>query len=436
MRSWTALAVAAVAVIALTLSLGALAVTNPDGTPVDTSDRSGSDPRTVANGTTGRFARLHAAGVTGATVSVGVVDPMGFDTARPELASHVVAARAFGHGSLNDGSDDHGTAAATVVARTAPEAELYLARIAGVDSYRRAVEWLLDEGVDVIVAPVAFYGQPGDGTGPVARTAARATDAGTVFVAPAGNRARSHWAGHYDANSTGEGTVEFANGSRRNYIRGNTEVTIWLSWDRAHAEEDYTAALYRTNGTATQLVARSQPYRADDVPNERIVASVRPGTYYVTVRGPTEPTGTRLRLVSPTHEFQHADARGSIVAPATARNVVAVGAYNSRVDRLEPFSSRGPTADGRTGVDVVAPDRRFADASSEGFVGSSAAVPYVGGTAALLLDADGTLSPRHVAFLLERTAEDVRRPGVDYATGHGVVDPVGAVDAARNGTDG
>jgi hypothetical protein len=422
-----------VAVVLLTGSIAMVAVTAP---PPPRPDAADSDSASMGPGTADRFARLHAAGVTGSNVSVGIVDPTGFDTDAATITGQVAATRNFGAGTARDSGETHGTATAAVVARTAPDADLYLARIDSVDSFRQAVDWLVRSDVDVIVAPVSFYGQPGDGTGPVARSATRATGAGTVFVAPAGNTAQSHWTGRYTAEAIENRSVAFANESRRNYVRGGTEITVWLSWERAHADEEYTVELYRTNGTVSRLVARSQPYRGDDVPNERIVADVRPGDYYLVVRGPAAPTGTRLRLVSPTHDLQHTTTRNSIVAPGTARDAITVGAYNSRVDQLEPFSSRGPTVDGRVGVDVVAPDREFAAAAPDGFVGSSAAVPYVGGAAALLLEADGSLSPRETERLLEQTAADAGRPGLDNRTGHGAVDPVRAVRTARNRSDG
>jgi len=425
---WRVLAPAAVGVALLLCGIGLLAAGVPTAEPADT----GAQTTVVGNGT--GVDRLHATGVTGRNVTVGVVDATGFDTDGGVLDTRVTAARAFGTGSVEGGPDTHGTAVATVLARTAPGAELALARVDGVRSYRRAIRWLRDRGVDVIVAPVAFYGQPGDGSGPVATAARRAVADGVVVVTPAGNVAQSHWAGRYDTATVADGTVEFTDGTDRAFVRGGTDLVLWLSWDRDHADEDYTAELYWTNGTATRLVARSQPYRADDVPNERIVADVPPGRYFLRLRGPDRPTGARLRLVSPTHDIQYADASGSVVAPATARGVISVGAYNERVDRLEPFSSRGPTVDGRTGVDLVASDRRFAAATSEGFVGSSAATAYAGGVAALVEATDPTRPPREVGLVLTLTARDAGRAGVDSATGYGVLQPVAAVRAARNAT--
>jgi len=123
-----------------------------------------------------------------------------------------------------------------------------------------------------------------------------------------------------------------------------------------------------------------------------------------------------------------------VVAPATAEGVLSVGAYDTLNDRPEPFSSRGPTPDGRTEVDVVAPDRLRAADRPSGFVGSSAAAPYVAGAAALALDAGPESSPAEVSAVLRNSTADVGAPGVDPATGHGLVRPRRAVALAGNGS--
>ena len=380
-----------------------------------------------------RFARAHAANVTGEGITVGVVDVTGFDTSAPELDGRVAAARAFGSGATvdNGGRHVHGTAAASVVARVAPDADLYLASFESPASSGRAVRWLQSNDVDVIVAPVSFYGTAGDGTATSARLASHVVDSGTVFVASAGNLGRAHWAGRYDDER--DGRLRFRGGTRTYLAGGGRRVTVWLSWDLAHADQDYTAELYRVTDDGPQLVARSQPDRGDDVPNERIVARPRPGTYFLTVTGPEEATGARLELASPTHRLQYVRPSGSVVAPGTAPDAITVGAYDPNRSRVEPYSSRGPTADGRVGVDVVAPDRNVSS-TPPGFTGSSAAAPYVGGLAALVLQADPDRNPRQVEALLERTATDVGPDGVDFAAGHGRVAPWRAVQAARNAT--
>jgi hypothetical protein len=420
------LAVVVLGVVVLAGSLGLLALSlSADGGQSTDAGQSADPTDPIAGRHVGSaVSTLHEEGATGENVSVGVVDVTGFDTESDALAGRVREARAFGEASVSGDSASHGTAAAETVARIAPDADLSLATVDSPTSYRRAVEWLVAQKVDVIVAPVSFYGMPGDGTSSVAEVAARATEEGVVFVSPTGNLARSHWSGRY--RSVENGTVTFG-GSVRNYVRGDgRDVTVWLSWDRAHRGQDYTAKLYWTDGKRSRLVARSSPYPGDGVPNERIVARVQSGSYYLTVEGPANATGARLELSSPTHDFQHVRADESLVAPASARSVLTVGAYDTDGGRVEPFSSRGPTLDGRNGVDLVAPSHP-AVTDAEGFEGSSAATAYAGGIATLLLDERPGLSPRAVERRLETTALDTGQPGIDPATGHGRLRPVRAV---------
>lgn len=415
---------ACVGVLVLAAGVGALAAWTPAGGADAPGDRAADEP----------YHRAHAVGVTGGNVTVGVVDVTGFDADHPALDGRVAAARSFGPAaSATDGRRSaHGTAAAAVVARVAPDADLYLASFESPAGYRDAVEWLVAEDVDVIVAPVSFFGKPGDGSAPVARVATRAVRRGVVFVAPTGNLARGHWTGRYGR--VEDGTLRFGR-SERNYLHGDADtLSVWLSWDRAHRGEDYEVRVYRADAGGPRLVARSRPYAGDDLPNERVTADVDPdGTYYVTVHGPPNATGARLRLESPTHDLQHRRADGSVVAPATAPGVVAVGAYDSGGERVAPYSGRGPTSDGRLGVDVVAPARPEV-AGADGFAGSSAAAPYAAGVATLVLDADPGLSPREVEHRLERTAADAGSPGVDVAAGYGRVRAWHAVRDARNVT--
>lgn len=417
-----ALGAVALALCCLTVALAGLALSAP-GASTDARAPPPSDTDLQS---------LHAAGVDGDDVTVGVVGVTGFDTDHPALADRVVDARAFGAGETlaNGGRDRHGTATAAVVARTAPGADLYLASFEGTEDFRRAVTWLVTSDVDVIVAPVSFYGTPGDGSATVSRLATWARRQGVVFVAPTGNLARGHWTGRYD--EVRNGTLKFGE-TTRNYLAGRGSRTkIWLSWDRAHRNQTYSAALYRLDGNESRLVARSEPHPGDDLPNARINARLTGGTYYVEVRGPPDATGARLRLTSPTHRFQRADPAGSVAAPAAARGALAVGAYDT-AGHVEPYSSRGPTLDGRLGVDVVAPARHEVEGYDEPLVGSSAATPYVGGLAALVLDAHPDLSPRRVEFRLERTAVDVGADGTDPVAGHGRV-VAGRAVSPVNGT--
>jgi len=86
----------------------------------------------------------------------------------------------------------------------------------------------------------------------------------------------------------------------------------------------------------------------------------------------------------------------SIGAPATAKNIISVGAVNrgSNADTLISWSSRGPTSDGRIGPMVVAPgvgtdsssakNKKNGNCDTVEFSGTSMATPATAGAAALV----------------------------------------------------
>jgi len=440
-RSLLAPAFVVGATLLLVAALAGLAVTAPapdGGSAVDGDD--GTDATGPVTGTpvvpaNATLDAVHAAGVTGENVTVGVVDVTGFDRSDSALDDRVRGARTFGaDATVTAAESTHGTAAARTVAAVAPDADLYLASFDGSDDFASAVRWLVAQDVDVIVAPVSFYGRTGDGRDAVSAVAATAREAGVVFVAPTGNVARGHWRGDYDRvdepldDSVDGGRLVFDVGPR-NYLRGErSRLSVWLSW--TDPGEDYSVALYWTNGEASSRVATSERY-AGDRSTERIVTRVGPGSYYLVVRGPANATGDSLRLVSPTHQLQRYQPRESIVAPATGRDVLGVGAYDRDVDRVALYSSRGPTADGRRGVDLVGPaDPTVADVP-EGFTGSSAAAAHVAGVAALAVDADPDAPPGVVERRLRQSAVDVGPNGTDVQSGAGLVDPAAAAQTTN-----
>ncbi len=140
----------------------------------------------------------------------------------------------------------------------------------------------------------------------------------------------------------------------------------------------------------------------------------------------------------------------SIAPPAGAKNHIAVGAVNSNDESVTPFTSWGPTDDGRLKPDLVAPgcqvggDYGVTSSSAMGgyfaLCGTSMAAPAVTGAAALVLEEYRSLlpsagDPRNATLkaLLAHSARDLGPPGPDFMTGFGAIRVKDTIDFMRTG---
>ncbi len=141
----------------------------------------------------------------------------------------------------------------------------------------------------------------------------------------------------------------------------------------------------------------------------------------------------------------------TILPPATAKNVIAVGATNVNDDSMTGFSAWGPTDDGRLKPDVVAPGARSDGINGNRIkstypndvynleFGTSMAAPAVSGLLGLLLEqyrintGQPTTSPlpSTLKALMAHGAVDLGNTGPDYKFGYGRVDAKNSVDLAR-----
>ena len=107
--------------------------------------------------------------------------------------------------------------------------------------------------------------------------------------------------------------------------------------------------------------------------------------------------------------------RKRIDCPGNAHSVITVGASDSD-DFIPLWSSRGPTRDGRTKPELVAPGVDIKSSYLDGkyaiWQGTSFAAPHVAGACALLLQAK-SLSPAQVKDVLCRSAKDL---GYDFCS--------------------
>ena len=329
---------------------------------------------------------FHAGGIRGAGVKIAVID-LGFNglstsQAQGDLPSSVITRDFTGTGVATGVS--HGTAVAQIVYDVAPDAQLYLIKIGNEVDLDNAVTYCISEGVHVINHSLGWFNTNFyDGTGTIADIARRATSAGILWVQAAGNSGQKHYGATFtDANSDGwhDTDVTF------NATAGQ-QIVLYLTWDAWPATaDDYDLYLYGPGGT---LVASSTATQGGtEQPTERVsMTASTTGTYRVRIQRASGAT-RRLSLFSILQEVSPLVSASSIPAPGNASEVLAVGAIdwpNYTTGPIAPYSSRGPTGDGRSKPDLAAPANVTTGVSFYNpFPGTSAAAPHVAGVAALL----------------------------------------------------
>lgn len=129
---------------------------------------------------------------------------------------------------------------------------------------------------------------------------------------------------------------------------------------------------------------------------------------------------------------------GTIVAPADADSIVSVGAASLDGTSLASFSSTGPTADGRTKPEVVAPGENvswaYGNSTNQYWTvqGTSAATPLTASAAALILSAHPEFTPMQIRQALMSTAvplsaEFPNLPVPNNYVGYGFINAYSAV---------
>jgi hypothetical protein len=385
---------------------------------------------------------LQSAGWRGQNVKIAIID-LGFSGLSRALDSKVIKREVIvdtqdytGEG-LEVGTS-HGTGVAEIVHAMAPQAWLYLKKVADEIDLSNAVDDAIAQGVQIINYSVGVANANfGDGTGIVAAIVDRARAHGILWVNAAGNHAQSHWMGPFSDRNFNN-WLEFAPGREELLIKVDFpgSIQLYLTWDDwPRTAQDFDLFLYDAQG---RLVASSQNYQTGfEEPTEQIeYVAWAPGVYRARVLARRVfRTNIRLKIFNLSQQpIEPNVPAGSILTPADARGAFAVGAISVRSWKdgpQEPFSSQGPTSDGRIKPDIAGPDG-VSSFTLTYFSGTSASAPHVAGAAALLLSQHPEWTADQLESALEAQAVDLGEPGKDNIYGAGRLDlSLGTIQARR-----
>ena len=112
---------------------------------------------------------------------------------------------------------------------------------------------------------------------------------------------------------------------------------------------------------------------------------------------------------------------GSVLQPADNPNALTVGAVSwNSPNAIEPFSSVGPTTDGRIKPHIAGPDGvSTVTYGPSAFYGASAASPHLAGAAALVKQQLPCYTPAQLKASIETDAVDLGPAGKDNTFGSG-----------------
>lgn len=370
---------------------------------------------------------LHARKITGRGMTIALLDSQFYYDAETagKLTAEIVP--------LYDGSygkdEVHGIACAELISSIAPGVKLYLVDAGKTEEgVTRAIERLLelDERIDIVSCSSDFPFGTFDGEDAVCEEVEKMTSNGTLWINAAGNEALRHWSGEFK-DPDGNGFLNFSpeDESINLTLEKGDDVSIWLSWkdDLDDAALDYDLRLDHPGRGRSVSDKPQRGYRGQKPVEAIRLVAPRDGTYQIKIRsynGAEAPS--RLHLFTTSDLDEHQVPNTSIGILGCCRNVVTVGAINISTLEIQPYSSRGPTEDGRQKPELVAPDNvtTFSYAS-EGFVGTSASAPFVAGCAALVQELFKDDPDVDVRRVLLESATDLGPPGPDEVYGCGLV---------------
>lgn len=397
----------------------------------------------------------HTAGYTGSGVKVAIIDG-GFEGYSALLSTDLpdsVTRKNFVDGETDndvDGTTEHGTACAEIVYDIAPDAQLYLAKIATNLELQEAVDWAIAQDVDIISTSLGWYNlTPGDGTGEFEDLVQDARDAGILWLTAAANDRENHWGGLY--NDPLDKNYHFYNDKENvNYFSpgvgyislfsAGTKINIFLRWDDWSAvDQDFDLYLVQRiyssgiGGNWVEVANSENEQNGVDgqTPTEDIeyTTTIGSAAYGFVIMRDDSNRDVNFEVFAPKlpplRFVEYPRSLSNLADAPTAMTIAALDTSDPYPQ--ESYSSEGPTngSGGALAGGLTKPDLSgFANVSTESygpgeFNGTSSATPHVSGAAALILSADPDYTHNDIQTFLEDRAVDMGGSGIDTIYGYG-----------------
>jgi hypothetical protein len=392
-----------------------------------------------------------ANGRTGQNTKVAVVD-LGFTgLATEQTAGRLPATvnRSFcgaGDPASLDGDTNHGTAVAEIVHQMAPDAPLYLVCFDQDEDLAGVVSYLSSQGVTIVNAswgsPIGGRGDgvvgPGNGgTDTVSSAIATGRAAGQLWAVASGNEGGQHY-GFLDLDRDADGAVEFFGGNpvpgpdpteTYNFsVPTNQVADISLKWDQwPITSQEFQLCVWVDSVSQANFVGCASDGQSTNPGPPTTAAALNQSDFpghnnfvLAIINASNVTTVSRMDLYfDGAVSAVAASNGGSVSDPAWSPSALAVGAYDvNGQNPIEPYSSTGPTIDGRLKPDISGPDDVENDVFNP-FRGTSAAAPHVTGAAALVKGASPAMTPDGLQSFLTCRALDGGAAGPDNQFGFG-----------------
>ncbi|MDT8439184.1 MAG: S8 family serine peptidase [Wenzhouxiangellaceae bacterium] len=383
-------------------------------------------------------------------------------------------------GEISDcrGAIDEGRAMMQIIHDLAPGAnQAFRTAFDGAADFANGIRELADAGADIIVDDVGYLTQPMFQNGVIAQAVNEVAAQGVSYFSAAGNSGRNSYENAFKPSAafgTNGERHAFAEGvtSQRIEVGAGATLLLTLQWDQPYfsvsgapgSASDLDIFLSEQDG---KLLALSQDFNVGNDPVEFLVWTnplSNPMVVNVSIElfdGPP-PGLIKYGIWSNGVEILDFDTNSStIFGHPNAAGAMAVGAaayFNTPAFGQDPpllnfFSSAGPTPllfdESGKRIEVVLQKPEIVcidgvnttfffgsnDPESDGFpnfFGTSAAAPHAAAIAALLLEAEPTLTNLGVYSALQASAIDMdeEQPGVDDDTGYGLCQADAALSIA------